>query len=193
MSKWAQRKEVAPVHPGRGELGPRWHDVGDESLSSQQTKSVLSWHNLSTYTDSGLNLFSAPLGTLFRKMATPWEFPGGTVVKDSALSQLWLGFNSWPVTSTTVGIPRFPAPPPKKKWQPPGPTFTPSRHVPIHFIFVILTILVQTRLVWEGVRDVVGISTWKQRKKNAVRLNDLPKFEHLLNPKEIFFLKNWCI
>ena len=25
-----------------------------------------------------------------------WEFPGGLVVKDSTLSLLWLGFDTWP-------------------------------------------------------------------------------------------------
>lgn len=174
MSKWAQRKEVAPVHPGRGELGPRWDDVGDKSLSSQQTKSVLSWHNLSTYTDSGLNLFSEPLGTLFRKMATPWEFPGGAVVKDSALSQLWLGFNSWPVTSTYCRHISFPCLPPPKKMTTPLAHLHPVRECSHLFYLCNPHNSLTNVYVMGGVRDEVGISTWKQRKKNAVRLNDLP-------------------
>ena len=45
-----------------------------------------------------------------KKKSEGWEFPGGLVVKDSALSLLWIGFNPWPRE-----LPQAAGAPPKKK------------------------------------------------------------------------------
>ena len=52
-----------------------------------------------------------------KKVRKFWEFPGGLVAKDSALSLLWIrsllwrGFNSWPGSFCML---QMQAPPPKK-------------------------------------------------------------------------------